>query len=347
MTQNRTSDAKFEALGGGDVVAVLQEVARELDDERTVQVFDGGVVVPGWSERPASEEKPNEQWNPRRSAARSRQGAARRQGPAGAAARVGRVKLRQAYERDLPELTRAYPGTTIVPDDQGMWLLVRSAVLNGLDRHATFLVGIPFIEGVGPRAWGFWDASGRQTWIGPRHTNFPDGSVCAFAAEDGIWSEGGSLVALLDLYSVWALRHLYLEHFGRWPGRQHALHPFYRLMEFREGELCSCGVPGARYFECCRPDDLRLDLAAAYRDFMRCNGAALSSRQPPPQVADFINGGPMPTLHSVHEPLRRVLRQPPVQQSRPGQRKHRQRPPRPEPSNLTPRAVPPGPVPIQ
>jgi hypothetical protein len=137
-------------------------------------------------------------------------------------------------------------------DEQGMWLRIESAVLNGLDRTATFLVALPFDAETFPRAWGFWRIAGEYRWIGRRHTNFTDGSVCAFVPTSGAWRPGDSLVQLIDLYSVWALRHLHLEEVGHWPGGQFSPHPFYSLVEFAPNELCGCELhdPPLPYGDC-------------------------------------------------------------------------------------------------
>lgn len=60
-----------------------------------------------------------------------------------------------------------------------MWLLARSSIIPGLARETTFFVTLPYRSGVGPRAWGFWATAGPSRWIGPRHTNFEDDSICA------------------------------------------------------------------------------------------------------------------------------------------------------------------------
>jgi hypothetical protein len=133
------------------------------------------------------------------------------------------------------------------------------------------------------RAWGFWCEGGAGVrWIGPRHTNYPDGSICAFDGEDRTWAFGDSLVTLADLYSVWAVRHLYLDHFGRWPGPQSSSHPYERLTEHRDDEHCSCGRSGRRYGECCQPADLQLNRCALAIDFL--GWIEFSERTPPQSV---------------------------------------------------------------
>ena len=148
----------------------------------------------------------------------------------------------------------AYPGTRIWHDQDGMWLLSESSIVQGLNRAATFLVAFSWSQ-MAARGWGFWrNGALAVRWIGPRHTNFPDGSMCAFEPTDRTWVFGSSIVTLLDLYTVWALRHLHLELFNRWPGPQAAFHPYERRMEFHANERCSCGS-GRMYRRCCASRD--------------------------------------------------------------------------------------------
>lgn len=186
-----------------------------------------------------------------------------------------------------------------------MWLRVESVVLEGLDRSATFLVAVPYSPNCAPRAWGFWNRLDGPSWIGRRHTNFPDGSICAFVPGTGLWQEGGSLVSLIDFYSVWALRQVYLEMFGRWPGRQFSPHPFYSLVEFKSDELCCCDAhdPPLTYGECCRPKHLATDLVALKSDFERTIKHGINDRIPPASlVYHVVDGGFLPDVSEVVKP---------------------------------------------
>jgi hypothetical protein len=93
--------------------------------------------------------------------------------------------LRAAYEGQVTRLAEAYPTCQTFADDEGMWLLARSSIISGLAGEAAFLVALPYRSGLGPRAWGFWTAGAETAWIGPRHTNFRDGSICAFSPDEG------------------------------------------------------------------------------------------------------------------------------------------------------------------
>lgn len=295
-----------------DVSPLLSRIGQALDHDRPIRVLRGGIVVAG--EIPDTRERNDDYETDRtpRSPARPRQGTARRQGPAGRSRPPGsqpRLRFRdlqRAYSAHLSDLRLAYPATRVWPDEKGMWLAIESSVLPGLEFAATFLVGLPFVPGAGPRGWGFWKGRRVTEWIGPRHTNFPDGSICAFGPDEGVWVEGGSLASLVDFYSVWAARHLYLAEFNRWPGRQHAPGPYYRLVEFRTGELCSCGN-GQTYFECCRARDLGHDLLTIKREFNAwANGLEMTGRKPPTSILDFVRqtSAAPPSLMAAHPKLR-------------------------------------------
>ena len=322
VTQIRTSDDQMEDILTESVRVALQEVGAALDDGRLLRVQNQGIVAVDRlsTARPKRLENPYEGKGPSGSATRSRQGSAGRQGTAGrprsacrsrsagATPRISSARLGEAYQDQLATVENAYPTLRKFPDDDGMWLLARSAILSGLSREATFLVGVPFERGVQPKSWGYWSRSGHHSWIGPRHTNFGDGSICAFSPADGAWSEGGSLTSLLDLYSAWALRQLHLEVNGRWPGRQYALtgsdprvQAFYRLREFKDSEFCGCGSETARYAECCKPNDMRDRFEELATTFIRLVPGGFSSRRPPDQVTDFIMGrSGVPRLSDVH-----------------------------------------------
>lgn len=123
-------------------------------------------------------------------------------------------------------------------------------------------------------------------WIGPRHTNFPDGSICAFDPADSTWVLGDPLVELLDIYTIWAVRHLYLQTFGRWPGRQSVAHAAERVLEFRPDEYCGCAEGHRLYRECCMTKDLaRNRIEDSLTFFWRTGGF----RNPPDAVKKFVS----------------------------------------------------------
>jgi len=292
---------------------VLQQIGAALDEHRPLRVRNHGLIALEASVTASAKEFGNERQGKTRSAARSRERPTRREGTASGprsaspSPRVSRDVLRAAYEGQLKCVTEAYPSLRTFPDDDGMWLLARSSIIPGLEREATFLVALPYRSEVGPRAWGFWAAAGSCSWIGPRHTNFQDGSICAFSPNDGAWFDGGDLRTLLDLYSVWAARHLYLEVFDRWPGKQYGLtgadplaQAYYRLRECKDNELCGCGSESRPYAECCKPSARRMELKGASR-FLRHVPGGFSTRQPPLSVVEFVEGrSEIPRMKCVH-----------------------------------------------
>jgi hypothetical protein len=200
----------------------------------------------------------------------------------------------------------------VFSDNDGLWLLAKSSVLPGLAQEATFLVALPFQTGLLPRTWAYWSGAGVPRWIGPRHTNFQDGTVCAFSPDENAWSEGGDLRTLLDLYSVWTLRHLHLDLTGLWPGKQYAmigsrpeLSALYRISECEPQELCGCGSEKLTYAECCQPKDSALPRMALIELFMREIPGGFASRRPPPQIDSFIKDQTdLPPMKDVHLVMR-------------------------------------------
>lgn len=223
----------------------------------------------------------------RRSKTRPRDGTTRRQGPASEASSLICADLQTRYESELNAMYEAYPKTRVWKQQEGMLLLTESALLSGLEQPAIFLVAIPYAKHLFVRGWGFWGVSvvGIE-WIGPRHTNFPDGSICAFEPSDGTWKSGDSLTQLLDFYSLWALRHLHMKVFDRWPGYQAVHTPYERILELRPEEHCGCEHSDRLYGECCQKNDKKRNIIADAINFtLKSHGGR---RMPPPMVTDFV-----------------------------------------------------------
>jgi len=272
----------------------LRKIGSQLGQRIFPRVKNGGFVTPSELTVPSTlgEEKHHERQ--RRSATKPRKG------PPGGERTAGRswsprqatpfvcTSVQVRYEGELDAIHRAYPGTKVWEQADGLWLLTESSLLPGLQKAAIFLVGISYERNI-VRAWGFWRYSlGGLTWIGSRHTNFPDGSICALHPTDGTWNFGDPIVELLDLYTLWALRHLYLEVFGRWPGQQAVLHPYERILELKEDEYCGCGRSYKLYGECCREKDfLRNRVADAVNFIIEFAGGL---REPPDAVVRSVRG---------------------------------------------------------
>jgi hypothetical protein len=238
----------------------LLTIGMHLDRNVFPRVKDGGIVVPSDTPVPFSlgKEIANAEGKRKsRTSSGASFGSSQARGPwaAGQTASFLGADPKTYEEQDIDKLLGNYPMSIGWRRNQGYWLLVESALFDEFDRAAIFLVGLS-TENKIVRGWGFWRESAVSCrWIGPRHTNFPDGSICAFVPAEGTWVFGDPIVELVDLYTVWAARHLHFEIFGRWPGAQDSFHPYERLLEFHEDEYCSCGSE-ARYGQCCRDSDL-------------------------------------------------------------------------------------------
>ncbi len=299
---------------------VLQRIGDGLDLRKSIEVLPSGLIVlEEDNENAQGQETENGQRQAAgRPAAGSRKGSRRRKGSPGRPRtqaprpRVGGI--RADYERQLGDVRRFFPDASLSPDDQGLWLLARAKVLEGLEREAIFLVALPDKPGLHLRGWAYWGFGDRREWIGPRHTNLFDGSVCAFAESDCVWSDGGDLRTLLGVFTLWALRHLHLDVEGRWPGRQYALldpsgvpHPYYRRVEFKAEELCSCNN-GKRYGECCMEGDYACNFDLARRYFESQVGGPLARRFPPKLVREFMQDETaVPSMKNVHFDLAQLL----------------------------------------
>lgn len=251
-------------------------VGRQLDDSVFPSIMDGGLVLPS---KPhilfplLGKEQENEQKPPAPNASvrgASTQGSKGRASSGteypGSASSPGAHAPRAASPFALrPEhehlysgvcaVSDVYPGIEIHPVQEGFWLKSQSLLFPAPGRQAIFLTAINtryrFIVG-----WGFWTGGYMgASWIGPRHTNYPDGSICAFEPNSPVWTYGDSLIQLLDLYTLWAVRHLHLEHKGWWPGPQASDRAFERANEFQGHEHCGCAQPKGSYATCCQAAD--------------------------------------------------------------------------------------------
>ena len=276
---------------------LLEAVGGRLDQGKYPLIHNRGMIRPSTSTvaiDPLGEETCNVPSRARRSATGSWQRAAGRQRPSNRPRPSGRTApvidtvLSQRYREELDAVQKAYPGAEFWHQDEGMWLRTESLLIAGLEKTATFLTAIPFVHGMTAKSWAFWNTPIYFNWIGPRHTNFPDGSVCAFEPKDKSWNIGDSLVKLLDLYSLWAFRHLHLEVIGRWPGHQSVPCPYERLQELKDNEHCGCDRPQNLYGDCCKPRDLQRDTFEELWKFIRIFGGG--TRRPPGWVQPVLAG---------------------------------------------------------
>lgn len=200
----------------------------------------------------------------------SQRGAAARQGSPGATASVLSASgLTDTVRRDLLGAVESYPQMRIQIAPKGVWLPCCIQPVRGLHDEALLLTWYPQSPSTPPRSWAWWDSG---IWIGPRHTNYPDGSICSFEPADWTWLPGQSLVTLLDLNTLWIVRHLHLRYFGCWPGRQVLHTAFERLREQQPEELCGGCESGRRYLECCFARDSERNPTETLGEFLRRMG---------------------------------------------------------------------------
>lgn len=158
--------------------------------------------------------------------------------PAGA---DGREALRQRYLGFRPEILRYYPSAQMREVDLGIWITTRIYPL-GLSGPCYWIcLFLPDNGACSPKAFAFYRLSPVPRSVGPRHTNFPDGSICALTDEDDAWRPGDSPKILLNLYAEWLVCYLFFRIEKCWPGRQVGLDATYRQREFQKNEWCDCG----------------------------------------------------------------------------------------------------------
>lgn len=280
----------------------LQQIGRHLDRGIYPAVYHGGFVKPREDAIPITrgEEDHHERQTQRRPATEPWQWAAGGQGASGGsgasdqATQIVRPDLQSQYSEELSAVQKTYPRTLAWQLREGILLLTESALIEDIDRSALFLTAVPYDDRKGVKSWGFWGSLTLPgPWIGPRHTNVPDGSICAFEPRDGTWRKGDSLIELLDLYSLWAVRHLHLEHYQRWPGYQSVGFPHERILELRPDEFCGCGQSNRLYRDCCLAEDRRISsLTAAMSPITR----SFTNRAVPTAVSDFLQNHADPSV---------------------------------------------------
>ena len=272
----------------------LRMIGERLDENhwKMIRILNGGVVVPtDASFHPLSlgTENTDERPGKRRSKARQRKRSTRRERQANRYRQTNRTtqvlksSFVETYKYELSEIGDYYPGIQFWAYPDGALLLIESSLLRAGSTGAVFIVFIPFVPRIAARGWAFWDSG---DWIGPRHTNFPDGSICAFEASDLTWQLGDPIVKLLDLHVLWAVKHLHLKEFGRWPGLQSVHEPYERLTEFQDNEFCGCSNPGENklYKDCCKNHDASLNKLACAISFAQRIGGV---RKPPESIISF------------------------------------------------------------
>jgi hypothetical protein len=280
-------------------LAHVDEVGAGLFQGLPLQASNGGLVTI----RPSSneEELENDQRQEARPTAGSRQG---RQGSR-RASDPDPAELRQRnFRARVTELRAHYSAVKVWDGDlNGTWLEAFSTPLGEEGPQARFLIAVPKNPNFHIRTWGFWMVNDGVAWIGPRHTNFPDGSICAFPPTEGY---GNTIVSYVDLLSEWALRNIYLLTHGIWPGPQEGRWRYYRLSTTLPGECCPRCRSLTPYETCCRPKDVAEARPTDRAEFLAEAGCDLDDRRPHERVIAFVNGaraGP-PRMAWVHPQIR-------------------------------------------
>lgn len=220
---------------------------------------------------------------PQRSPAGARSG---RQGPS---SRPGHsdpsdlVRWAVQVGEQFEALRQEYPSAKKFSDPYGTWLAVRSFPIGEDGPQTLLLIAIPQ-ESFKVEAWAFWLMQTEVVWIGPRHTNIPSGSACAFPPDSDYLDCEWPLRRYVDLLTEWCARHLYHAVHVRWPGPQEGRWALYRLRETQPQECCPrCG--GLTYYEeCCKArDEAMLEDGSAEAEDL----PDLGSRMPPSQIYEW------------------------------------------------------------
>lgn len=276
----------------------LKRIGDDLDRGIYPIAYTGGVVLPG-NTQPVST-APGEEFTS--NAAESEAGSTRPEarpgeGPAGngatgerssgaAALILGQPGLTDSVREDLVGAIEAYPQFYVRFAPQGAWLCGWLRPIPDLPERVFLVIYYPLSFPTDPKprlaSWAWWESG---VWVGPRHTNCGDGSICAFDPSDGVWEAGDALWLYMDLMSVWIVRHIFLRRFDRWPGKQVLHTAFERLRDHRPGELCGCRS-GLRYEACHQVRDRRRPVWLAISDYLRFFPNPI--RRPSDEVLSFM-----------------------------------------------------------
>lgn len=293
---------------GPDTKKNLKEIGLLLEQNRYEDIcfFRSGIVRPcvkdtdsltltkesdyerQGTSKPSAQQGPSGPPTDPRSRTSGKQRQAGRSGSSLQASQVVSAEPEIDFDKELEAVHDAFPNTQVLMRTGGLWLVTESLLLPGLWKKAKFFTWAPHLRTSPVRGWGFWDGKllNRPIWIGPRHTNY-DGSICAFEPKDETWVPGEAIVVLLRYYTLWAVRHLHLQVFGKWPGYQVAHSPWERLLEVRRDEYCGCERFDKHYSECCYDQDLKT---------MKNNNELVKAlvrgelRKPLIEIENFMNG---------------------------------------------------------
>lgn len=277
----------------------LALLGQAIDRGDQPYVFDGGFVdLQQATESEVNSHAPQSHTRDG-SAARSRQGQRARPRPPRQTEPFCSGAIEQAFGAEFRALVQHYEALGF-EDENGLWVVVKSNPL-GLDGPQThFLVAIPFDRRVAARGWAFRKVGRRDGLFPQKHTNFPDGSICAFTRESRAWLPEDGMTALIDHFSLWAAKSMHRTFMGWWPGPQVGYGALYRRREFLGREMCGC-ESGKRYSECHQAHDLLVSEDWARQEFKRFFGTAYEDRSAPESIlrAAQTRWRELPSISSV------------------------------------------------
>lgn len=266
----------------------LIEVGEALDIDEQLAVGFGGEVFANSLEERADHAKRECEGPPGREGSQrwAGQGAGPRQetGPR-EASRFGSGSLGEHYRLSQDAVIQRY-NAEFIAAGAGLWVIAPSSPLGADGPQFHLAVALPYAKAKKPAAWAFSKLGSFPKLVGPRHTNFPDHSICAYGPNDGAWDPSDGIRPLLNLYSTWLFRHLYLAEKKVWPGRQWGASALYRRTEFHPEEWCGCGRSN-RYKDCCMTADLLVPDDLARTQHFEALGSHYSARKPPKEIMYF------------------------------------------------------------
>ncbi len=163
--------------------------------------------------------------------------------------------LSDDVQDDLRGVIAAYSQWQVRSTAEVSWLHGWVRPVLGLSDRVFVVTRYPHNVAEVVESWAWW---GTGIWVGPAHTNYGNGSVCAYEPRHETWRRGHDrLWQLIDLTVVWSTRQMHLRYFGFWPGQQVLHTPEERVRDHSPGELCGCDRFGFKYEDCCH----RMDIA--------------------------------------------------------------------------------------
>jgi hypothetical protein len=173
------------------------------------------------------------------------------------------------------EVGASYPKLRKRTTSSGFWFTGSLTPLGVMGDSAWIALSHPSDSEIPVRVWAWWS---NGIAVGPRHT-YLDASICAFEPSDpNSWCRSDGVTALIDLVSVWLVRHTYMNAFGRWPGRQRIHSAIERREQQHSDELCGCGN-NTLYGVCHGPKDSRMSESQLLAEILvdpRARGLTLS-----------------------------------------------------------------------